>query len=244
MGRFFVGGRSRCLEGLPAGRSLWYAGPVSTRRKRPGRSDPILESPVDEEGNPIYAGPSRSQIRREASAVSDLALRLTKLPKARLAQLPLDDELREAVELAERLTKNSHARHLRFIAKLLRDLPDETREEVERLSSPEYRAGPSVEERQAERWRTRLLDEGDAALNELLAEVPGLDRQRLRQLLRQARTETPNDRSRRAARDLLRAIREGLLGGTSPDGASDDSPDDFSGEADDEAGGHEGREDE
>lgn len=185
--------------------------PVSTRRKRPGRSDPIPESPVDEEGNPIYAGPSRSQVRREASAVSDVALRLTKLPKARLATLPLDEELREAVDLAERLTKNAFARHLRLIAKLLRDLPDETRAEVERLSSPHYRPGPTPEERMAERWRTRLLAEGDTALAELMTEIPGADRQHLRQLLRQARTETPTDRSKRAARDLLRAIRSALL---------------------------------
>lgn len=200
---------------------------MSTRRKRPGRSDPIPESPVDEEGNPIYAGPSRSQLRREASAVSDVALRLTRLPKARLAQLPLDEQLREAVDLAGRLTKNAHARHLRLIAKLLRDLPDEIRAEIEHLTSPHYRPGATPEERMAERWRTRLLAEGDAALNELVAEVPGVDRQHLRQLLRQARAEPPTDRSKRAARELLRAIRASLLSVTPPDVASDDAePDD------------------
>lgn len=200
---------------------------MSTRRKRPGRSDPIPESPVDEEGNPIYAGPSRSQLRREASAVSDVALRLTRLSPARLAQLPLDEELREAVDLAGRLTKNAHARHLRLIAKLLRDLPDEIRAEIEHLTSPHYRPGATPEERMAERWRTRLLAEGDAALNELVAEVPGVDRQHLRQLLRQARAEPPTDRSKRAARELLRAIRASLLSVTPPDVASDDAePDD------------------
>lgn len=79
----------------------------------------------------------------------------------------------------------------------------------------------------AERWRTRLLAEGDAALNELVAEVPGVDRQHLRQLLRQARAEPPTDRSKRAARELLRAIRASLLSVTPPDVASDDAePDD------------------
>ena len=200
---------------------------MSTRRKRPGRSDPIPESPVDEEGNPIYAGPSRSQLRREASAVSDVALRLTRLSPARLAQLPLDEQLREAVDLADRLTKSAHARHLRLIAKLLRDLPDEIRAEIEHLTSPHYRPGATPEERMAERWRTRLLAEGDAALNELVAEVPGVDRQHLRQLLRQARAEPPTDRSKRAARELLRAIRASLLSVTPPDVASDDAePDD------------------
>lgn len=184
---------------------------VSTCRKRPGRGEPIADSPVDEQGNPIYAGPSRSHLRREANAIADVALRLTKLPKARLAQLPLDEELREALELASRLSKNAHARHLRLIAKLLRNLPNETREAIERLSSPDHRPGPPPEEHLAERWRARLLEQGDTALAELLAEVPNADRQHLRQLLRQAQMAPPTDRSKRAARELMRAVRSALL---------------------------------
>lgn len=195
---------------------------VSTRRKRPGRSDPIPESPVDEDGNPIWAGPSRSQVRREASAVSQLGLRLVKLPRPRLTTLGLDEELFEAIELAQRLTKNALARQLRLIAKLLRDLPPERLAELERVTAPNYRPGPTVEDRLAERWRERLLTEGDAALTEFLAEYPSADRQRLRQWIRQARTDVPNDRSKRAARDLLRAVRVVLRGGLLE--ASDEEP--------------------
>lgn len=81
--------------------------------------------PTDDEGNPIWAGPSRSQVRREASAVSDLALHLVKLPKPRLAALGLDEELESAVELCARLSKGARARQLRLVAKLLRALPPE-----------------------------------------------------------------------------------------------------------------------
>lgn len=195
---------------------------MSTRRKRPGRSDPLPDSPVDEEGNPIWAGPSRSQVRREASAVSQLALRLTKLPRTRLGTLGLDDEICEAVVLAERLTKNALARHMRLIAKLLRDLPQERLAELERLTAPDYRPGPAPEERLAERWRTRLLEEGDPALAELLAAFPHAERQRLRQCLRQARTAPGTDRARRASRELLRVIRSALLGSAPEEGAERD----------------------
>lgn len=211
---------------------LWYASPVSTRRKRPGRSDPIPGRPLDEEGNPIDLGPSRSQLRREASAVSALALRLAKLSPARLVQLPLDDELLAAVEVAQRLTKNAYARQLRLVAKLLRDLPDETLQAIDRCTSPHYRPGPSAEERMAERWRTRLLSEGDPALNELVTTVPGIERQHLRQLLRQARVEPPNERSKRAARELLRAIRTALVSDPTTDEELDETTSD-DGEGDD-----------
>ncbi len=99
-----------------------YASPMGSR-KLPGRSDPQPLGPTDDEGNPIWAGPSRSQKRREASAVSDLALHLVNLPKARLAALGLEEELRDAIELCARLNKGARARQLRLVAKLLRDLP-------------------------------------------------------------------------------------------------------------------------
>ncbi len=98
---------------------------MAGRRKLPGRSDPTPLGPTDDEGNPIWAGPSRSQKRREASAISDLALHLVQLPKTRLATLGLEEDLRDAVELCARLSKGARARQLRLVAKLLRDLPAE-----------------------------------------------------------------------------------------------------------------------
>jgi ribosomal 50S subunit-associated protein YjgA (DUF615 family) len=56
-------------------------------------------------------------------------------------------------------------------------------------------------------WRNRLLEGGDPALAELMAEYPAADRGRLRQLARQA-SRTPADaRAKRAATKLLRKIR-------------------------------------
>ena len=54
----------------------------------------------------------------------------------------------------------------------------------------------------------RLLDEGDAALSELLDAHPGADRQQLRQLVRSALDERRKDKPPRAYRELYRAIRE------------------------------------
>lgn len=60
-----------------------------------------------------------------------------------------------------------------------------------------------------ERWRDRLLAEGDAALGELLDLCPGVDRQGLRQLLRAAQRDRDAGRPE-GARKLFRALRSAL----------------------------------
>jgi ribosome-associated protein len=193
----------------------------------------LLDSPLDQDGNPIWAGPSKSHVRREASAVSELALRLAKLPRGRRVELQLGEELSQALELADQLSKGAYQRQLRLIAKLLRALPNEIREQLEQLSSPGYRPGPNFDERLYERWRLRLVNEGDSALSEFVAEFPSVERQRLRQLVRQAKSEPATPRSQRALRELLRAVRsahrststdaQDTFGFDEPDAADDSS---------------------
>ena len=59
-----------------------------------------------------------------------------------------------------------------------------------------------------EALRERLLGEGDAALNELVAARPGLDRRHLRALVRRAREERAAGKPLHAYRELFRALRE------------------------------------
>src|SRR5690606_40270418 len=62
----------------------------------------------------------------------------------------------------------------------------------------------------AERWRERLLAEGDAALAELLDAHPDADRQKLRQLVRSALDEQARNKPPRAFRELFKLLR-GML---------------------------------
>jgi ribosome-associated protein len=59
-----------------------------------------------------------------------------------------------------------------------------------------------------ERWRTRLLDEGDAAIAELLVAHPELDRQRLRQAVRAAAAEEKKGARGRRYKALYQLLRE------------------------------------
>ena len=62
----------------------------------------------------------------------------------------------------------------------------------------------------AEAAREQLLDGGDEALTMFLDAHPGADRQRLRQLVRNALDERAKDKPPRAYRELFREVRDVL----------------------------------
>jgi ribosome-associated protein len=69
-------------------------------------------------------------------------------------------------------------------------------------------------EKQNERWRTRLLEEGDPALQEFMQLYPEADRQQLRTLARGAGQESESKKAPRAQREILRVIRRVRAGRT------------------------------
>ena len=71
----------------------------------------------------------------------------------------------------------------------------------------------------AETWRDRLLEGGDTALADLLAEHPDADRQQLRTLIRNAAQERAKNRPPHAYRELFRLLRDVLAADTTQDGA-------------------------
>ena len=61
-----------------------------------------------------------------------------------------------------------------------------------------------------EQWRDQLIADGDQALDELLNESPKLDRQHLRQLIRQAHKETSQNKSPAASRKIFKYLQENI----------------------------------
>lgn len=130
-------------------------------------------------------GPSKSQLKRDAQALVELGEKLLKLPEQQLPQIELP-EVVEAVLEAKKIRKgNARKRQLQFIGKLLRK-SDTTAlmQLINRFdaSSNEHAA----QFHQLEEWRERLISEDNAVINEISAEFPELDRQRLRSLTRNA----------------------------------------------------------
>ena len=170
-------------------------------------------------------GPSRTQQRREALAMLELAGQLVELPPARLARLELPDDVRDEIANVRRITAHiARKRQLAFLAKLMRRHDDEAFAPV-RAALGENRDRQRQETaamHRLEALREQLIGEdGDAALSALLDQHLGIDRQHLRSLIRQARIEqaTPN-KPPKAYREIFRVLKE--LG--EADGAGSQQP--------------------
>lgn len=166
-----------------------------------------------------FHSPSRSQQRRDALDVLALAGQLVALDAGRLAKLPVPGHLLPHIAEARRITSHiAHKRQLAFLAKQMRREDDDTLDAIRDALDAGGKAArqDTALLHSAERWRERLLAEGDAALAELLAEFPQADRQQLRQLARNAVEERHRNKPPRAYRELFREIR-GLLGNEGSD---------------------------
>src|SRR3982750_665035 len=160
---------------------------------------------------PEYDGPSRSQERRDALAVLELANQLIELAEAQLAQVPLDADLLAEVHNTRRITqKIARKRQTQYLAKQLRKREEAELESIRAAlqHDREVTRRDTAELHRIEAWRDRLIDEGDEALSQLLQQFPQADRQHLRGLARQAKVERLANKPPHSYRELFRALRE------------------------------------
>ena len=178
---------------------------------------------IDEETGE-YLGPSRSQQRRDALEVRALAEQLVALPPGRLDKLPIPEDLLPHIHETRRIDSHiARKRQLQYLAKQMRREDDAT---LEAIRDALDAGGEAARQETAllhrvEAWRERLLEEGDAALEELLAGHPGADRQQLRQLVRNVHAERRKGKPPHAFRELFWVLRElhaEAAAGDAPDG--------------------------
>ena len=154
---------------------------------------------------------SKSQLKRDSHALQDLGKRLAALPAEHLAQMPLDDELREAIELARRIHNKRSAlkRHYQFIGKLLRARDPEPIKAA--LADIDQQSQQSIQRHhRAENWRDRILEQGIDAIDALMLELPSADRQKLRQLWRNHAHAKTDAKRTQHSRLLYKEIKQTL----------------------------------
>ena len=151
---------------------------------------------------------SKTQRKRDMHALQALGEELITLPDSQLEQIPLPERLREAVLDARKMTKRGALhRQRQYIGRLMREIDAEpVREAVEIIRARER--SQHMIFHQAERWRDRIIDAGDEAIEQLVQTYPDADRQRLRSMLLIARKESDGDRRPAAARALFRYVRD------------------------------------
>lgn len=160
------------------------------------------DSPDDE-----YSGPSKSQRKRESTALQDLGTELIGLSRDQLKKIEMPERLREALFEAQRITAHGAIRRQRqFIGKLMRDTDtapiQAALDEIHGVS-----AAATARQHALERLRTRLLAD-ESVIGEIAQTYPGVDITQLRQLRRNALKEQQLAKPPRAFREIFRVLRE------------------------------------
>lgn len=166
-----------------------------------------------------YSGPSKSQRKRESTALQDLGAELVALSKERLARINMPERLRDALFEAQRITKHeAKRRQMQYIGKIMRDVDAAPlRAAMDEINGVSKAA--TIRQHQLERLRTRLMED-EAVFSEVARDFPGADMQHLRQLRRNALKEAQQGKAPRAYRELFRELRE-LEGKTEAEDAAD-----------------------
>jgi len=129
---------------------------------------------------------SKTAQKKAMTALQDIGERLVELNSTKLKKIPLEDNLREAIELAQKMRiGNGRRRQLQYIGKLMRSSNGEEIEAaLEELTQPQ--ADHTRLLHQIEHWRERLITQGNNALSEFIQDHPNAERQALSQLVRAA----------------------------------------------------------
>ena len=132
--------------------------------------------------------PSKSQRKRDVKAITELGAKLLDIPDAQLDKLPYPD-LIEAVLTCKKITKgNARKRQVLHIGKQLRGLDLEpVYQLVDRFDASSR--NHVIRFHQLEVWRDKLIRQDKQVMDEILHQLPDVDRQHLRQLVRNAINE-------------------------------------------------------
>ncbi len=146
---------------------------------------PASQHPETESAEPE----SKSQRKRNAQRITELASQLVQMKPKVLAALPLEPEIHEAVShCAEIKSHGARKRQLHFVSKLLRET-----ENIEQLQArvlhPELNKKKQAITNPHLEFRDRLIEDFAGTADDLRESYPTIELQRVRQLVRNAHAE-------------------------------------------------------
>ena len=174
-----------------------------------------------------YERPSKSQAKRDSTALQKLGADLIAEARDRVKRVPMPEDVREAI-LECQLIKDHEGRRrqLQYVGKKMRSL-DPAEIAIIQKTIDSWR-GQSKSDTAAmhalERRRDKLLTD-DQTLTDLLAQYPALDAQQLRALIRNARKEQAENKPPKAYREIFQILKQLAAGGAASESGDDDDSD-------------------
>lgn len=176
-----------------------------------------------------YDRPSKSQLKREMTALQKLGEDLVAESRDRVKRVPMPEDVRDAILECQQIKDHEgRRRQMQFVGKKMRGLEEheiaiiqKTLDSWKGASKAETAAMHALE-----RQRDKLLANDDT-LTDLLAEHPDLDAQHLRTLIRNARKEQSASKPPKAYREIFQILKQ-LQTQTSSSASDSDEHDDDS----------------
>lgn len=156
-----------------------------------------------------YDRPSKSQLKRESTALQKLGETLVNAARDRVKRIPMPEDVQEAILICQQISDHEgRRRQLQYVGKKMRTLTEEEVSVIQ-IAVDGWR-GTSRAEAAAlhaiERQRERLLED-DGAITDLRARHPDLDVQHLRTLVRNARKEQAEKKPPKAYREIFQLLK-------------------------------------
>lgn len=151
---------------------------------------------------------SKSIIKKEMLRLQELGERLVALPDVQLKNIPLDEQLLDAILLARKITKHGGLRRqLQYIGKLMRQIdPEPIEAALDKIDKGHQEDAEQFHLK--EQWREDLLNGGNEKLTDFYNQYPTLDLQRLRQLLRSHKNAKTDEKKKQASRQVFKLVAE------------------------------------
>jgi len=162
----------------------------------------IIGSDVKMENETPYV--SKTQKKKEAQSLQKLGETLAGLPLHHLKAMDLPEKLRQALIEGKSITANVAARrHRQYIGVLMREAdPQGIQRQLEGLDDGPPQKSPESQEARA--WMNRLLSFDPGAVEALLTAFPAMERQKVRQLLRNIKKDgKKSSKTRKTLENLI-----------------------------------------
>jgi ribosome-associated protein len=152
---------------------------------------------------------SKTEIKREMHQLQDFAQRLIEMSKHQRSRLPLSDDLKDAMVLADKITNKHEAlrRHIRHTAKILLETDLEPIYQAIEVMANKHQQETAKFIR-LEALRDDLITQGNNAVEALITEFPNIERQKLKQLIRNAAKEKKAEKLGKHYKNLFTYLKE------------------------------------
>lgn len=152
---------------------------------------------------------SKSELKREMLQLQDFAFELIKMSKHQRSRLPLTDELIECMVLADKIKGKHEAlrRHVRYVAKVLSEMDLTDIQQAMDVMANKHQQ-ETARFNTLEQTRDELIEQGNDKIEQVLAEHPTLERQKLRQLVRLAAKEKAAEKLGKHYRNLFSYLKD------------------------------------